>query len=70
MTAAAIAATGSVLCPDCLADGHRVRLRPWQPGNYYEHAGRECPNCESFFRCGEQPEYEPDPWMGDADPGL
>lgn len=58
------------LCPSCIQDGHRQRLNKWEPGNYWEHAGRQCPDCEEFFVCGEQPEYEPDPWQGDADPGL
>lgn len=57
-------------CPSCIQDGHLQRLNPWEPGNYWNQAGRACPDCEEFFACGEQPEYEPDPWQGDADPGL
>lgn len=58
------------LCPSCIQDNHRARLNRWEPGNYWNNAGRACPDCEEFFVCGEQPEYEPDPWQGDADPGL
>jgi hypothetical protein len=60
------------ICPNCLANEEPIKshLLPWEPGNYWNKAGRTCPNCEQFFECGEQPEYEPDPWMGDADPGL
>jgi hypothetical protein len=58
------------ICPSCIQAGHRSRLNRWEPGNNWEHAGRICPDCEEFFICGEQPEYEPDPWAGDADHGL
>jgi hypothetical protein len=59
------------VCPTCASEtGKIVKLGKWQAGNYYEHAGRECPECEEFFVCGEQPEYEPDGWSGDAAPGL
>jgi len=60
-------------CPSCASDSEeplRSKLGKWEPGDYWNYAGRACPNCEEFFVCGEQPEYEPDPWMGDADPGL
>ncbi len=58
------------ICFSCWADGRRVKLGRWQAGNQEEYAGRECPECETFYRCGVQPEYEADEWMGDADPGL
>ena len=62
------------ICPDCATDREPTtsHLGPWQPGNYWEHAGRECPNCEEFFPCGEQPEFESaaTEYRGDADPGL
>lgn len=59
------------ICFSCWAnDRRRVRLGRWVPGNAGEHAGRACPDCEQFYPCGEQPEYAPDPWQGDSDPGL
>lgn len=60
------------ICPSCASAEEPMvsHLGDWQPGDYWNHAGRSCPNCEEFYICGEQPEYEPDPWMGDADPGL
>lgn len=62
---------GEGLCPDCAAQGETSRLRKWQAGNYYENAGRECPNCEAFHVCGIQPEYaDAMDCHSDADPGL
>lgn len=60
------------LCPSCACDGEKAKLGRWQPGNYWENAGRECYVCEEFIVCGEQPEYgdAADEWRGDADPGL
>ena len=58
-------------CPACyINDGTISPLGKMQPGNREEYAGRACSNCEEFFPCGEQPEYELDTWMGDADSGL
>jgi len=61
---------GVGICPSCIQDNHVARLLPWQPGDYWNYAGKACPDCEAFWRCGDQPEYEPDYWMGDAAPGL
>jgi hypothetical protein len=62
------------LCPHCACASEpiRSRLEEWQPGNYWQNAGRECPNCGEFIVCGEQPEFENQAteWRGDADPGL
>ena len=68
------------LCSGCACDGRRVKLGPWIPGNATDYAGRECPECNEFEPCGEQPEYEGDCYGGavtaggmvvsDADPGL
>jgi hypothetical protein len=59
-------------CPNCARGGEKSQLAEWEPGNYWNHAGRECYNCEEFVVCGEQPEYgdASDEWRGDADPGL
>lgn len=47
------------------------RLRPWQEGNREIFSGRECFQCEEFYKCGEQPEYDTTPdCHSDADPGL
>lgn len=60
------------LCPSCnVNESKRVKLMAWIPGNIEEYAGRECPLCEDFFRCGEQMEYNTEPdCFSDADPGL
>ena len=65
---AALIAAG--YCPYCACNDLHVKLLDWQDGNYWEHAGRECPDCEQFVICGEQPEYCHDGWRGDYDPGL
>lgn len=60
-------------CPHCACDGRKEKLGPQLPGNRDTYAGRECPVCEQFFKCGEQPEYatEADESAhSDADPGL
>lgn len=57
-------------CPSCACEGHKAKLRPWSPGNFYEYAGRECMECEEFYPMGEQPCYEVSPSPSDADPGL
>lgn len=47
------------------------RLAPWEGGNQYVYSGRECYQCEEFYKCGEQPEYDTTPdCHSDADPGL
>ena len=59
------------LCPGCIQDNHRAKLLPWEAGDYYNHAGRRCPDCEDFFVCGPQPEYDTSPdCFSDADSGL
>lgn len=63
------------ICPACYIDeGKSIHLMPWTPGDAYMHAGCECPQCEEFFKCGEQPEYAPAGGgceeHSDADPGL
>lgn len=66
---------GDQQCPSCGG-----WLGPWERGNAYENAGRECGECMEFFVCGPQPEYA-EPYGGavmypsesivsDADPGL
>lgn len=57
-------------CPECACAGIRVTLRPWQEGNAWLNAGRECPECENFVVSGMQPEYVTDSGPSDADPGL
>ena len=61
-------------CPACATDDEspaKIKLMPWQPGNVANYAGRECPRCEDFFRCGTQSECNTDPdSFSDADPGL
>ena len=59
-------------CPHCACDGLEVSLGRWEPGDYWNHAGRSCMECDEFIVCGEQPEYEnaATEWRGDADPGL
>jgi len=59
------------LCISCACDGYKSELGKHQPGNAYECAGRECPNCE-HFECsndgyGYEPEYDS---YSDADSGL
>lgn len=47
------------------------RLGPWQEGNQEIFSGRECFQCELFYKCGEQPEYDMTPdCPPDCDPGL
>ena len=60
------------ICPSCAAnDGITTKLMKWEPGNSENYAGRECPLCEEFFRCGEQLEYDAGPdCFSDADSGL
>lgn len=59
-----------MLCPECLEEGYKVNLGPFQESTYWTHAGRKCPECGEFFIEDDGYVYEPDPWMGDADPGL
>lgn len=63
------------LCPSCAtADEDKPfvsHLGKWEAGNAENYAGKECPNCNEFWRCGIDPEYDISPdCFSDADPGL
>lgn len=66
------------ICPECAAEGRQTSLAEWDSGNSERYAGRECYECEGFFKCGEQPiladsyahSVHEDDCRSDADPGL
>ena len=68
---AVIVAAG--FCPTCTCEpeSQNVKLLPWEAGDKFNMAGRECPKCEDFHCCGPQPENDMSPdTFSDADSGL
>ena len=70
-TKASIAFVSAGLCPSCFIGEELIaKLGRYQEGDSENHAGRSCCEWAEFFIDPNEPEYELDTWMGDADPGL